>query len=811
MNLLDLFIKVGIEDQASDGIAKIADKASGMAGTLSSIGAGLSTAFTAGTAAVGAASTAISGLATAAVKSYAEYEQLAGGVETLFKASADTVQAYADNAFLTSGLSANEYMETVTSFSASLLQSLGGDTAAAADLAQKAIVDMSDNANKMGTSMEMIQNAYQGFAKGNFTMLDNLKLGYGGTATEMARLINESGVLSEAQKINLDDTKNIGKALQEVGFDKMIEAIHAVQTEMGITGTTALEASSTISGSLASAGAAWKNLLTGIADDNADFGTLISNFVGSVSTAAENLLPRIEIALGGVADLVTGLAPVVMEAVPQLLESVLPGLAEGVSAIAESFFDQFTVDTWNMLGTAGTEMILALGEGLVAGIGEVSNLITEAADTIFVYFLESSDKFTAIGAELLAAIATGIATSTSSLLEVGAAIVLGIVSNLSDNLPTLYAAGEQIIGSLVESVSLSASMLGEAADILLDMLITGITTGLPSLVSSGLEIIESLLTGVINALPEITNAAVEIVVALVSSLTGMLPQIIDTGVRLLVALVDNLPAIIQGIVEAIPQIIDSIVITLVDLLPVLVNAGVQLFSALVGNMSQIITVIVAALPQIIDSVITALVELAPALVEAGYELFVALVGNLSGIIKTIVGVIPDIIKGIVGAIGARVGDLVEAGRNLLSGLAKGITEGLSAVLSTIGDTVDSVVGAVKDLFGIHSPSTVFAGIGENLMEGLWMGVDSKVDSVMGRIGNAIAIPTAEIAFADSAAGRSSMALANTLLVSGSGQNGGSKEPININLVVGGQKLAQVLYDPLQHTAAQKGAQLSKVM
>lgn len=174
MNLLDLFIKVGIEDQASDGIAKIADKASSMAGTLSSIGAGLSTAFTAGAAAVGAASTAISGIATAAVKSYAEYEQLAGGVETLFKASADTVQAYADNAFLTSGLSANEYMETVTSFSASLLQSLEGDTAAAADAAQQAIVDMADNANKMGTSMASIQNAYQGFAKQNYSMLDNL-------------------------------------------------------------------------------------------------------------------------------------------------------------------------------------------------------------------------------------------------------------------------------------------------------------------------------------------------------------------------------------------------------------------------------------------------------------------------------------------------------------------------------------------------------------------------------------------------------------------------------------------------------------
>lgn len=810
MNLLDLFIKVGIEDQASDGIAKIADKASGMAGTLGSIGAGLSTAFTAGAAAVGAASTAISGLATAAVKSYADYEQLAGGVETLFKASADTVQAYADNAFLTSGLSANEYMETVTSFSASLLQSLEGDTAAAADAAQQAIVDMADNANKMGTSMASIQNAYQGFAKQNYSMLDNLKLGYGGTAAEMYRLMETAASLDETfaktANFSLD-----AKGHLDAEFADITKAIHIVQTEMGITGTTALEASSTISGSLASAGAAWKNLLTGIADDNADFGTLISNFVGSVSTAAENLIPRIQIALGGVADLVSEMAPVVMEAVPQLLESVLPGLAEGVSAIAESFFTQLlNRDTLNMLGSAGTDMILALGDGLIYGLTEIENIIAAASNVIYVYFLESADQFTMMGTEILAAMATGISEAVGGLAEVGAAILLGIAENLSANLPVLAETGTQIVASLTTSFSRSASLLADAAEILLDLLITGITTGLPSLVSSGLEILESLLTGVISALPEITNAAVEIVVALVSSLTGMLPQIINTGVRLLVALVNNMPAIIQGIVEAIPLIIDSIVLTIVELLPVLVDAGVQLFAALVENIDLIITEVVAALPLIIDSIITALVEFTPAIITAGFELFTALVGNISGIIKTIVGVIPDIIRGIVEAIGSRVGDLVEAGRNLLSGLAAGIKEGLSAVLSTIGDTVDSVVGAVKDLFGIHSPSTVFAGIGENLMEGLWMGVDGKVDSVMGRIGDAIRIPTAEIAFADSAAGKSSAALANTFIMAGDGRNG-SGDPVNVNLVVGGYKLAEILYDPIKHTARQKGAQLEKVM
>lgn len=230
-----------------------------------------------------------------AVASQAEYEQLVGGVETLFKDSAKEVQGYADIAYKTAGLSANQYMETVTSFSASLLQGLGGDTAKAAKIADMAIIDMSDNANKMGTSMEMIQNAYQGFAKQNFTMLDNLKLGYGGTQAEMARLINETGVMGEAFKATAENVKN-------VPFDKMIEAIHKVQENMGITGTTAKEASETISGSVASMKSAWQNLLTGIANSQLDRKQLVKNFTDSIKTAAKNLIPTIKQTISGLVE-----------------------------------------------------------------------------------------------------------------------------------------------------------------------------------------------------------------------------------------------------------------------------------------------------------------------------------------------------------------------------------------------------------------------------------------------------------------------------------------------------------------------------
>lgn len=233
-----------------------------------------------------AVATGIAGITAKAVSEYADYEQLVGGVETLFKDSSDKVVEYANNAYKTAGLSANEYMDTVTSFSASLLQGLGGDTEKAAETANLAITDMSDNANKMGTDMASIQNAYQGFAKQNYTMLDNLKLGYGGTASEMARLINDSGVLGDTMTVTADNVNS-------VSFDKMIEAIHVVQTDMGITGTTAKEAATTIQGSIGMMKSAWTNLLTGMADPSQDMGVLINNLVDSVMAVADNLVPRI--------------------------------------------------------------------------------------------------------------------------------------------------------------------------------------------------------------------------------------------------------------------------------------------------------------------------------------------------------------------------------------------------------------------------------------------------------------------------------------------------------------------------------------
>ena len=313
MTLEELIVKITGD---TSGLEKaFGSVASGAGKMASAVGKSIAAATAAGAAAVGA-------ITTQAVQNYAEYEQLIGGVETLFKDSAGIVEEYADNAYKTAGMSANQYMETVTAFSASLLQSVGGDTEAAAKSADMAITDMADNANKMGTSIESIQNAYQGFAKQNYTMLDNLKLGYGGTKEEMERL------LADAEKLT-------GVKYDISNLNDVFNAIHVIQTELGITGTTATEASSTIQGSAAAMKAAWSNMLTGIADENADFDSLVGNLVESVATFAENILPRIEVALQGVGKLVQKLAPIIAEQLPGLIDAVLPPLLDAVTSLID--------------------------------------------------------------------------------------------------------------------------------------------------------------------------------------------------------------------------------------------------------------------------------------------------------------------------------------------------------------------------------------------------------------------------------------------------------------------------------------------
>lgn len=382
MDVFDLVAKIRLDPSEYErGVGKARSTFATLA---SGVKTGLATVAKVGAAAVTAGVAGVTALTKMGVEGYAQYEQLVGGVETLFKASQGIVMNYAENAYKTAGMSANAYMETVTSFSASLIQSLNGDTAKAAEVGNMAITDMSDNANKMGTSMEMIQNAYQGFAKQNYTMLDNLKLGYGGTKEEMQRLIDDANRVKAANGEMAD--------LSIDSFADVTEAIHIIQSEMGITGTTAKEAASTIEGSLAMMKGAWENLVVGMADSNADMEVLIDNFVESTATAAKNLLPRIEQTLVGIGKLITELAPVIAEALPQLVTAVLPSLlAAGVSLITALVKGVVTA-----LPALYTALLEAVQVILVEVFGVSEQKAGEFADSVNSFFVKIKDGFVAL-------------------------------------------------------------------------------------------------------------------------------------------------------------------------------------------------------------------------------------------------------------------------------------------------------------------------------------------------------------------------------------------------------------------------------
>lgn len=346
-----------------------------------------------------AVASGIKSLISGAIEGYGEYEQLVGGVETLFGSSADTVIKNAENAYKTAGLSANAYMETVTSFSASLLQSMGNDTEAAAKKADQALTDMSDNANKMGTDMQSIQNAYQGFAKQNYTMLDNLKLGYGGTKEEMQRLIDDANALNAAQG-------NYTNYSIE-SYADIVDAIHTVQMEMGITGTTALEASTTVEGSINSMKAAYQNFVTGLGDQNADIGALTEELIQTAGTVAENVLPVIE-------NVVKNIAETVKKQGPDMITKFVAYATEKLPEVLK----------------LGIQLIVSLVKGLAQNLPELLRGTLALVDAIISAFLDSLPDIIEVGKDIVRGLWEGIKAMASWIGEKISGFVGGLVDGV---------------------------------------------------------------------------------------------------------------------------------------------------------------------------------------------------------------------------------------------------------------------------------------------------------------------------------------------------------------------------------------------
>lgn len=479
MDVFDLFAKISLDSSEYEkGLKNAKRSASGLTGLFGKVGSAASTVgkgiFNVATnvakvsvAATTAGATAISALTGLAISSYADYEQLVGGVETLYKTSADKVQQYAADAYKTAGLSANEYMNTATTFAASLVSSLGGDTEQAAELANTAISDMSDNSNKMGTAMSSIQDAYNGFAKQNYTMLDNLKLGYGGTKTEMERLIDDANKLNATQGKATNYTIN--------SYADVVSAIHDVQNAMGITGTTSKEASTTIQGSVNATKSAWSNLVTGIADDNANFGQLISNFVDSATTAASNIIPRIEVALNGAAKLIESLVPPIMAELPSLIETVLPQLAQSAVNIVQTLVTGISANAEQLIDSA-IQIITVLGNGIYQMLPTVAQ----------------------------------------SALQ----IVLTLVSKLNENLPQMLDTAGQMLIAFVEGVSEHLPDIMLAAASIVETLLTYFIEHLPDIVEGAMQMGNAVIDGIIDGISAAWNGLVSWFNGLWDSLFG---------------------------------------------------------------------------------------------------------------------------------------------------------------------------------------------------------------------------------------------------------------------------------------------------
>ena len=620
------------------------------------------------------------------VGAFADYEQLTGGVETLFGAGGRSVEEYAQSvgksvsdiqgkydslmsaqnvvlenankAYMTAGMSANEYMDTVTGFSASLISSLGGDTNKAADYANSALVDMSDNANKMGTDMESIKNAYQGFAKQNYTMLDNLKLGYGGTQEEMKRL------LSDAEKLT-------GQRYDISSFADITQAIHAIQTQMDITGTTAKEASTTISGSWGSLKAAFENTLVSLTTGGKMFDQSLDALVDSAKTFGQNVIPAITGALSGVGYLIDGLAPTIGEVIPPLINDLAPTLANSAASLISS-----------------------LVNGLVQNASQFSNCLNN--------------------------------------------IVVVAVTGLSAVVPKLLIATSQIVGNLMQGLSNSMPQIISGAVTLIEGLVDGLVDNVPLLAMGAVQLVTSLANGLIENLPRIIDAGVNLITGIVSASYSMMPQIIQNGMQLVVNLAVGLVRAIPQLIAALPRITGAIVkgfksVNWFDLGLQLIKSiwegiksiGSEMWngvkektSELWGGVKNVVSEKLNNIKSAYDAhggglkgATFAAIEGVKEYYRTGYDAINQLTGGKLGEVVNAVGEKMEVVKG---KFSEAFGNVKNTVMTIFENIKNGITEKISAAVNKVKEIFGSIADKVSEVWGkikgiIKAPKIVQKG------------------------------------------------------------------------------------------------------
>lgn len=692
-------------DSMTVGIDGGAKKSSGILTGLGTVAKGAATAAVAGFTALTGAVTAIGG---AALSAYADYEQLVGGVDTLFGSASQTLQGYAAEAYKTCGMSANQYMTQATSFAASLVSSCSGDVAKAADYANMAMGDMSDNVNKMGSDMTDVQNAYQGFAKQNYTMLDNLKLGYGGTQAEMKRLIADANKLRQEQGKNADLTID--------SYADVVEAIHTVQENMGITGTTAKEAATTISGSIGMAKAAWENFITGLGRDDVDFSQLTQQLLESIGAVATNVAPRVaQIGQGIItafpvvlSGLGTVLAPIVSEALStawNIAINALAGIGIHLPSVDSSQMlsgINAAMDAAKLLLTdpaafleKGNQLVQSVGSGIRAGV----------------------PKIVSEGLNVLTSLSQAFLTGFPQIVSMGGQLVLSFVQGLMDSLPSLIEQGPQIVSNIANGIS-------AAAGVLLD---------------TGLQIIVAIGTGLVNAVPTLLANIPQILQAVWDAFVAY--QWVTLGGTLVTSIGEGIAALGSQIPTKLKGFFDQAVNHAGEFVSNMAAKGLQAGSDFLLNIAATLS----QMPGRVAGWFSEIIFNAASLVSSlGAKASAAGQGFLSGIqggFNAAVSFVASIPGRVVGAIGDLGGLLVNSGRSLINGFVSGIQSAIGGALSTVSGAVSQIRSffpfspAKRGPFSGHGYTTYS---GKALMEGWAEGIGSGTGAVNSAITSALA-------------------------------------------------------------------------
>lgn len=619
---------------------------------------------------------AVKDFATDAVMSYGEVEQLKGGIETLFGDSAQKVLADADQAFRTAGMSASQYMDTSIQSAASLINSLGGDQEKAAELMNMSITDMADNVNKMGTNMDAVQNAYRGFSRGNFTMLDNLALGFAGTKEGMQSLLDKAEEIS-------------GVKYDISSYSDIVEAIHVVQDEMGITGTTSREAAETIQGSLGSMKSAWENLVAGIADPNANMGTLIENMVGTAETALGNILPAVERAFDGIGDVLGALIPVVISKVPELMRAggtLLQGLVDGIAKAASQVDFKHAV----------VPLIL----GLTYKIKDAAKELTTA------------------GVELIKGIGNGLENNSDYLTSIFGVIFENLYGAVTENVPVLFEAGLEMLQKLGEGIQENIPVFLENVLPMIEQFSEFVREGAGQLVDTGIEFILNIAQGIMDSLPTLIEQVPQIIINFAGAINDNAPKLLVGGVQLIWT-------IIQGIISAIPTLIANI--------PKIFEAVLAVWTALnwVNLGKNVIEFIKNGVEQLMNNVPQALKDIGAKAIEwfKGVDWAHAGTQAINFIKSAILGMATAVPTTLLN-IGKQAWnwfksvDWYSLGSNIIDGIIQGLKDGVGWIKDAAMSVAQKAKDAAEDLLGIASPSKVFRyEIGQMIPKGLALGID----------------------------------------------------------------------------------------